>query len=171
VYADDVFVDAEQARRGNAVATSESLAPQAQVRAAEDEARSAERGLWAPDACGEAAEHADAVEIAGITADPPGPDEEDRNGEVVIIANIGGVDVDVAGWTLQDESSRNRYTFPPGTVLRSDGTLHVRSGCGQDTDRELFWCNDQPVWSNGGDTAFLRDPNGNLVTSAPSPPS
>ena len=28
---------------------------------------------------------------------------------------------------------------------------------------EVFWCSDGPVWNNGGDTALLLDPAGNVA--------
>jgi endonuclease YncB( thermonuclease family) len=165
VFVDDVFVDAEQARLGSAVATSEQGALQRQVLEAEDEARAAERGLWAPDACGEAAAGSGSVEVTQVVADPPGDDEQDPNGEVATIENGGDDTVDLSGWTLQDESSRHRYPFPDGTTIEPGDTVRVHSGCGPDGHGDLHWCADGPVWSNGGDTAFLKDPSGNTVST------
>lgn len=114
-------------------------------------------GLWAPDACGPAGEAA--VDLGTIEHDPPGPDGDVLNDESIEIVTLGDESVDLTGWTIRDESSSNRL------VLSSivDDRLVVRTGCGSGDEQTIYWCSELPVWSNGGDTAFLLDPNGNIV--------
>ena len=69
----------------------------------------------------------------------------------------------LSGWVLRDESSRNRLTFPSGTVLAPGDTVTVITGCAGGTVSAIHWCNDGAVWSNGGDTVIVSDTLGNAV--------
>ncbi|MCU0271666.1 MAG: lamin tail domain-containing protein [Acidimicrobiales bacterium] len=167
VWADDVLVNLALAAEGLAVTPAvDAHRLEATLTAAAEDARDAGIGLWAPDACGPAT--AATVRIVGLQADAPGPDEENPNGEWIDLANVGSANegstpVDLGGWRLRDESTRHRYEFAPGTVLAPGAVLRVRSGCGEDTTDVVYWCDGDPVWNNGGDTALLQDPNGNVV--------
>lgn len=45
--------------------------------------------------------------------------------------------------------------------------MTIRSGCGQPTSTDLYWCSTRSaVWNNSGDTAFIIDPNGNIHSSS-----
>ncbi len=116
-------------------------------------------GLWAADACGPP--QPTDIAIIDVSYDPPGPDGERLNDEFVAIVNEGADPVDLHDWVLRDESSQNRYRYR--SVVEPGGTLTVKSGCGTDRTDIVFWCADLPVWSNGGDTAILQDPSGNVV--------
>ena len=59
----------------------------------------------------------------------------------------------------------------PGSVghsepaLGADGRLVVYTACGPSRPGRLYWCKKgSAVWNNSGDTAFLQDPRGNLVS-------
>ncbi len=60
-----------------------NTAYQAQIDAAAREAQESETGMWAPTAC--ASTFGAALAIVEIEANPPGPDENDLNGEWVVI--------------------------------------------------------------------------------------
>ncbi len=119
-------------------------------------------GLWAPDACGP--ESGADLRIIEVFPNAPGPDNENLNGEWVDIVNAGLSGESLEGWVLKDESSSHRYSFPDGYTLESQAVVRIRTGCGTDTAETLYWCNGSPVWNNDGDTAFLLDPNGNIVS-------
>ena len=70
--------------------------------------------------------------------------------------------MNLADWTLRDESSRNRYVFI-GLNLKPGMSVTVRTGCGEDHFDTLYWCSEQAVWSNDGDTAILQDHHGSVV--------
>jgi endonuclease YncB( thermonuclease family) len=117
-------------------------------------------GLWSPTACGPAT--AFEVLVRAVEFDAPGHDDENQNGEFVVIAN-DGPEADLTDWVIRDESSIHRFEFPNGFVLGTGATVVIRSGCGQDGTDELFWCANGPVWNNGGDMALLLDQHGNVV--------
>ena len=125
-----------------------------------DLAAGAGLGMWAPDACGPAPQSGAA--IVEVRYNPPGPDDERLNDEYVVISNEGTTPLNLAGWTLRDESSHNRYAFN-GPSLEPGMSVTVRTGCGEDRTDAVYWCADRPIWSNGGDTAILQDPHGNVV--------
>jgi micrococcal nuclease len=127
-------------------------------------AQSAGRGLWARDACGSAIASIDPLAIdIEVHPDAAGDDSLNLNDEWVRFVNGGTRPLDLAGWTVRDESSSHRYRF--GTlVLPAGGSVILRSGCGTDTDTDRYWCvSGSAVWNNSGDTVFLLDPAGNIV--------
>jgi endonuclease YncB( thermonuclease family) len=112
--------------------------------AAQREARENERGLWA---------RSDAlIRITGLN-----PIEE-----WLEITNQGNQPIDLTGYTLKDEAN-HIYKFD-GFILAGKHSVHLYSGNGRDTASELFWgLGEKTVWNNGGDTAYLRDPEGSLA--------
>jgi competence protein ComEC len=127
---------------------------------AQSDARRASAGLWAEAACGTATDAR--LRIVEVEFDAPGDDGLDPNGEWVRVRNDGSEPVDLTGWTVKDESSSHRYRFPSSFTLPAGATVTLRTGCGDDSRDELFWCTvGSAVWNNDGDTAFLLDPQGN----------
>ena len=130
----------------------------------QEDARAANRGLWASDACGDLGAAQGAVEI-GVRPDAPGNDNDNLNGEWVEITNVSDESISLDGWVLADESASHRYTFP-SLVLQPGATVTVFSGCGKDGAEQLFWCSEgSAIWNNSGDTVFVRDRSENLVAS------
>ena len=130
---------------------------------AQEEAQATGSGLWNLDACGPG--DASMVRIVWIEADAPGRDDQNKNGEWIEIENQGSTPADLTDWSVRDESTRHRYTFPDGFVLEPSATVRVYSGCGDDNTTELYWCDDDPVWNNRGDTGFLVTPEGGFADS------
>jgi len=131
---------------------------------AQSSAKAASLGLWAPDACGPAAD-AD-LRIVELVADAPGNDNENLSGEWVEVRNLGANLVDMSGWGVKDESASHRFAFPAGFTLAPGESVTVYTGCGDDFGTDLYWCAvGSAVWNNDGDTAFLTDPNGNTHAS------
>ncbi|HEX6945795.1 MAG TPA: lamin tail domain-containing protein [Acidimicrobiia bacterium] len=164
VWVGSLNVGEEMIRRGAALARDypPDISMSERFHAAQEEAKTARLGLWAPDACGPSAGY-DLV-IVEIEADAPGNDHENLNGEYVVVENRGGLGVDLTGWVLKDESASHRYTFPAGFVIGAGASVTIHTGCGTDTATKLYWCNAAgAVWNNDGDTAFLLDHHGNVV--------
>ncbi len=169
VFVDGTLVKEQLVRDGFAIARRypPDTGYAERLEAAQDDASSAERGLWAPDACGQRmAGASSAIVVVAVEADAPGDDAANLNGEWVEIANQGTIDLELTGWTVRDESSSHRYAFPDGFTLAAGTSVRILSGCGEDSTGQLHWCErGSAVWNNNGDTAFVRDPAGNIVSS------
>ena len=163
VYLDGTFVNEEVVSLGLSLARAyePNTSLQERINAAGRRAQQNQRGMWAPANCASAS--GSDLAIAGIEPNPPGPDEDDLNGEWVTIANTGSTAIDLTGWIVRDASSVHRYTFPPGSVLAAGSDLVLHTGCGDDGTRSRYWCADGPVWSNSGDSALLLDGEGRIA--------
>lgn len=163
VWLDGVLINELMAERGLVVAREyePNITRQAALAAAQESAKDANVGLWAAEACGAAS--GVTIRVLAIQADPDGRDDENLNGEFVIFENKSASDADLSGFVLRDGSSSNRYTIPDGFTVPGNGRFVVFVGCGDDTDVELYWCSDSPIWSNDGDDVILTDPTGNVV--------
>lgn len=129
-------------------------------------AREAGRGSWAREACGAPMGRIVDPASIGIEVHPDavGDDALNLNDEWVRFRNLGAEPLDLDGWVVRDESSSHRYRFS-GLVLAPGDAVTLRSGCGVDTQADRHWCaSGSAIWNNGGDTVFLLDPLGNVVT-------
>ena len=99
--------------------------------------------------------------VETIHADAQGDDRENLNDEYVTFRNAGDGPLDVGGWSLRDEAEKT-YTFPELTVP-AGGTVTVYTGSGTDTETELYWGADGPVWNNAGDTVIVTNAAGERV--------
>jgi len=124
------------------------------IQQAVEASRSAQIGLWKTGVA--------SLKIDLVVANPPGPDEENLNGELVRLVNTSNQALDMDGYTIRDEGS-NVYTFRDFT-LPPGGLVTVYTGCGQITTTNLFWCATAPIWNNSGDTVFIHDSNGLYIT-------
>ena len=88
----------------------------------------------------------------------------DLQEEWVAVANGDPAAVNLTGWTIADEGTRNTYTFPLFT-LSPGADVTVHSGAGNDTATDLYWGRSSAVWNNDGDTATLADANGTVVST------
>jgi len=107
------------------------------------------------------------AEIAEVNFDAEGDDWDNLNGEWVMIVNKWNTSVDMTGYTLSDDSGHKferwltdkseRFMLPKG------GHVKVFTGTGDNTTESLYWGSDAPIWTNEGDAARLKDPEGILV--------
>ncbi len=156
IWLDDSLINAEIVLNG--YADTYFIPPNTKYEAlfirAQENAKAANLNIWKKGSGG--------LEIRTIFYDAPGPDNENPNGEWIEIENISSARINLNNYTLQDSSSSNLYTFG-NFALDSGDIVTVYSGCGTDTSAELYWCNDGSIWNNGGDSAMLRDNNGDFV--------
>ena len=130
---------------------------------AEESAFQSSKGLWSPAACQSSGGVPNiTIDMARSQVNPPGPDDSVLADEFVVLVNAGDEAVDMSGWTLRDESSRNRLTFRTGTTLDPGATISVASDCSTDPG----WCGDQSIWNNDGDLVLLLNENGTVVARA-----
>ena len=166
VWAGEVFVNEMLVEEGLAIARRypPDTRLSGRLESAQLRAQDARRGIWSGGLCGSGTPAS--IEVSDLEPDPPGDDTLDLNGEWVEFTNTGTGPVELTGWSVRDESSSNRYHFPPGFALSPGGAVRLHTGCGVDTATALYWCNEgSAVWNNHGDTVFLLDPAGDLVTS------
>ncbi|SEH59315.1 micrococcal nuclease [Halopenitus malekzadehii] len=130
-------------------------------RSAEAAARDDGLGVWGYEAGGGTTTTDDGIAVASVTADAPGNDHENRNGEFIVLENRGDEPVSLDGWTLADAAG-NTHTVPEGVVLEPGDRVTVYSGAGTDSGTELYWDADSAVWNNDGDTVILRDQSGTV---------
>ncbi len=160
VWVGGTWINLELVRQGAALALQTGTNQEAELVAAEDAAWRSGSGMWGSSVCGEFTE---GMRITDIRYDPPGRDFENKVEEFVLLANEGDQTIDLSGWIVRDESSTHRYTFTPGFTLAAGDGVRLRSGCGEDGRRDLHWCADDAVWSNGGDTVILQTSTGTVV--------
>ncbi len=160
VWSGDTWLNQAMVDAGAALAIQAGSVDEAVLVAAEDRAWEEGLGLWGRAVCGT---FPVGPRISDIRYDPPGRDFENTVEEFVLVANDGDGTVDLSGWILRDESSTHRFVFPAGTEVAAGDGLRIRSGCGENQGRDLYWCADDAVWSNGGDTAILQTPTGTVV--------
>jgi hypothetical protein len=91
----------------------------------------------------------------------------DLRKEVVVISNAGTAEVDLGGWKIRDDSKRKPYVFRAGTILGPGASVRLRSGPSalQTGEGELTWTTSL-VWNDSGDTAFLENPDGEVVSTS-----
>lgn len=131
--------------------------------ASEDRAYDTRTGLWSAEACG----NSDPIptitfDLGASQVNPPGPDDQVLDEEYIVIHNETADHIELEGWVLRDESSRNRLLFDGPLQLTAGEKLEISSGCRTDPS----WCGDNPVWNNGGDMALLIDDSGRVVARA-----
>jgi hypothetical protein len=164
------MVNAELVKSGYAIALAypPDTKHQDLINSSEREAKENNFGLWAPPTATVAAAPQDSV--IQILVDPacsqfnaPGNDNENKNEEYVCIANNGSGAVDFSGWSMNDQYGWT-YQFP-AYILEADSTVKIRTGCGDDSQLDLYWCKDETaVWNNDGDCVYLLNNEGELIT-------
>jgi len=155
LHVDGVSVNEAMVRTGWALAVhGAGDAYVAAMRAAADD----QVGMWSPSVRG-CESVVDDVVVVDAQPDPPGRDDENLDQEFVVIANAGTEPLDLDGWQVRDESTGNRFVFDDRWLAPGDELVLV-TGCGQDSDREVFWCSEYPVWSNQGETVLVLAPDG-----------
>lgn len=98
--------------------------------------------------------------VAFFNYDAEGVDAYNLNDEFVTFRNICKAKINMTGWTVQD--SAGIYVFPE-FVLGPEAAVTLYSGQGQDSELNLYWNSEVPVWDDTSDTLYLRNPNGNLI--------
>ncbi len=90
--------------------------------------------------------------------------------EYVKITNSGRTSVNLKGWKIKDEDAKHTYTFSSYT-LKSKATVTLRSGKGRNSGSTLYWNKYSYIWNNHdpehneyGDTAYLYNAQGKLVS-------
>ncbi|MFB6235788.1 MAG: lamin tail domain-containing protein [Halopenitus sp.] len=103
-----------------------------------------------------------ALAVAEIHENTAGTESENLDDEYVVFENTGDAALDLGGWTVADETGKT-YTFLEGFTLDAGATVTLHTGSGTDTDSDLYWGRDSPVWNNDGDTVIVTTDTGEEV--------
>lgn len=159
VWLEDVLVNEDLVSDGFTIATTppeEGDPHGGSLIAAEEAAFLSRAGLWSVTACGSRDPIPEIIiDAAGSRFDPSGPDDEVLADEWVALRSTETVEV--AGWTIRDESSEHRCHLAPGTVVTVEDRLIVTS-----VD-ECWDPGGSPVWNNRGDMILVLDDEGTVV--------
>jgi micrococcal nuclease len=93
-------------------------------RRSQEEARTKQLGMWAPDG------YSGPLKITRLNANAEGDDRYNLNGEYVRICNISSAALDLKGFSLSDQQGHH-YTFSKGS-LRPGYTVLLFTGAGKD---------------------------------------
>ena len=98
------------------------------------------------------------IEITDLEYDPP---RDDVLGEYVAIENQGTANENMTGWKLKNDENET-FRFPAFTLKAGAGvTVWTKEGINTETD--LYWGSETPIWNNQGDCATLLDESYQLV--------
>jgi micrococcal nuclease len=149
VFLEDVFINLEMVKRGfaNIYTYSPDIKYAEDILAAERYVRENNLGLW------ELSEFNDIY--IEVFYDVPGNDNENKNGECVVLENTGDNTLNTLNWTIKD-SGTNIYVFGPQKFYPGLKII-LFSGKGADGEDVLYWNSRRPVWNNDFDTLYLRD--------------
>lgn len=86
----------------------------------------------------------------------------DHKAESVVIANNGGQDIDLGGWSLWAKQEGAAFVFPPGSVLPAQDSITVASGKNPPSG-DYTWLA-TGIWKKD-DTATLVDANGAVAAA------
>ncbi|RBI60068.1 ABC transporter [halophilic archaeon] len=100
------------------------------------------------------------LKITNIEAASSKTDEE--YDEAVSFKNTSNRQLDISGWTVTDDSGK-RFEFPDGTILPAGTIVQIRTR-GRQNKVEFYWNRSQNVWNNDGDSVYVHDETGDLVT-------
>ena len=102
------------------------------------------------------------LSLVEVHADATGDDRENLNDEYLVFENGGSEPLVLDDWRVADAAGHT-YTVPGGVELAPGATVTLHTGSGTDTETDLYWGADQPVWNNGGDTVTVTTADGELV--------
>jgi micrococcal nuclease len=162
-----VLVNAVLVSSGAAVALHSGHLMEADFLARGDQAYASGNGMWGTFVCGHPEDGVSPdrpqLRIGDVSLATVDADELDLASEWFQIVNQSYTSVDIAGWTVRDETGERRLEFPAGTSVSAGGALQVVTACGTNGGGILYWCSDSAIWSAAGNTIILQDQLENVV--------
>ena len=95
------------------------------------------------------------VKVEAVSADPPGDDNDNPNGEWIRLRNTGGTTVDLSDWKVADNTGQ--YHFTEGRSLAPGQTLTLYIGQGNDSGSAAYWGNSASLLGNTGAALWVYD--------------
>jgi endonuclease YncB( thermonuclease family) len=81
--------------------------------------------------------------------------------QTAIFVNNCNFECELTGWTIKDEG-RKRFIFPNFKLSAGNSVNVIVAENGTDNNLNLYWIRKDYVWTESGDTLFLRDKEGGL---------
>lgn len=85
----------------------------------------------------------------------------DYENEEITLKNICSYDCNLKNWNIKDEG-RKKFIFPEFNLTKNE-KVKIKVGNGINTNQVLYWETKDYVWTDTGDTLFLRDSEDKLV--------
>jgi len=85
----------------------------------------------------------------------------DYENQEVIFYNKCSFDCNLSSWNIKDEG-RKKFIFG-NFILKKNKEVKIAVREGTDEENILFWKGSEYIWTDTGDTLFLRDTEGRLV--------
>jgi endonuclease YncB( thermonuclease family) len=85
----------------------------------------------------------------------------DMKKQEIILYNKCNFNCDLTNWDIKDEGRKNFYFT--NFILEKNKELKIIVGNETNSEGILYWKNESYVWTETGDTLFLRDNKGKLV--------
>jgi micrococcal nuclease len=168
IYVGNTFINLEMVKLGFAhkYEYGSNTKYSSQFEQAENEAKQNEGCLWLSEEINYIQNQC--IYITNFHFNAAGDDNYNLNDEYVTLGNRCSYSIDMASWTIKDETASHLYTIPSFT-FQAGSTFTLFTGTGTNTNSALYLGrtsgNYAAIWNNNGDTLFLRDSSGNLVLS------
>ncbi|TGA83824.1 lamin tail domain-containing protein [Streptomyces sp. MZ04] len=105
-----------------------------------------------------------APDIAITTVNYKGKVKYTQADEYVEIINRGTLPGNISGFVLGADDPGQDFTFPPGTILQPGQRIRIYTNQNHPQWGGFNYGSGRPIWNDKGDTAVLRDPNGQQVS-------
>lgn len=161
IYADGQNFNKQLLTDGYARLYESDFSERSAFESAESQAQNDEIGLWNYTTPNDSSSDS-SLEIVEIHEDAEGTERDNLKDEYIVFENTNSTAVDLGGWTVEDEAD-HVYTFPDEFTLSSGETVTLHTGSGKDTDTDLYWGAEQPIWNNNGDTVIVNATDGTVV--------
>jgi hypothetical protein len=102
------------------------------------------------------------VVVSEVNFTATSPERDHLNEEWIAIENVGTMNISMKGWSILDNGN-HKYSFPDTFILTAGGKVRIHTGKGENTNFDLFWGRDSPVWNNNGDTVIVKNEAGETV--------
>ncbi len=119
------------------------------LKRAEEEAKKQGLHLFKPSS------YQNSIVVHDFHYDAEGDDNQNINGEWVVLGNVSSDPIHLQDFYFYDESF-HQYTFPE-IILESGKSIKIFTGCGENTDQFIYAGFSSPIWNNSGDTFILYD--------------
>ncbi|MBP6913522.1 MAG: thermonuclease family protein [Candidatus Levybacteria bacterium] len=166
IYLGDTHINYEMVKSGLSMVEiiSPNVSHAAELNQAQSYARDKCLGIWEglcmPDV-------SSCIQVSAVMQDAKADDSKNKNSEWVEIMNTCSSQHNLLNYLVKDLSAQNSYTFK-NFVLGPKKRVKIHSGCSIDTATDVYWqCpeKESAIWNNSGDTVYLYDNFGKLVSS------